>query len=204
MQRVNGGADWRGADLLVESLVRSGVRDLFGVPGDTGVAFYDALSSRAEEIRHVLARDERHAAAMADAYSRVTGRVGCVEVSSGGGTTYVVGGLGEAYASGVPLLVVTSDIHRGSRGTGALTEIDQEALFSAVTKRAVAVGRAEEIPSAVATALRVATSGRPGPVALIVPEDVLDDIVASAPLPAEDRLPVPHDRPAAPGPDVEA
>ncbi|MGH3358060.1 MAG: thiamine pyrophosphate-binding protein [Nocardioidaceae bacterium] len=167
----------RGADLLVEALVRSGVTHLFGVPGDTGVVFYDALAASTDRITHVLARDERHAAAMADAYARAANEVGVVEVSSGGGTTYVVGGLGEAFASGTPVLLVTSDIHRGSRGTGALTEIDQRALFSAVTKRVIVVDSAAEIPAAVRDALDTATSGRPGPVAVVVPEDVLDEEV---------------------------
>lgn len=194
----------RGADLLVEALVRVGVRDLFGVPGDTGVTFYDALFTRSAEIRHVLARDERHAAAMADAYARVTGRVGVVEVSSGGGTTYVVGGLGEAYASGIPVLVVASDIHRRSRGSGALTEIDQEALFSAVTKQVVAVNRAEDAPAAVAEAVRIATTGRPGPVAIVVPEDVLDEEATSLLPPAADGLAVPRERHGATPDDVEA
>ncbi|WP_156993263.1 thiamine pyrophosphate-binding protein [Pseudonocardia acaciae] len=188
----------RGADLLVESLVRAGVRELFGLPGDTGVVLYDALHRRAGDIRHVLARDERHAAYMADAYARVTGRAGVVEVSSGGGVTYVVGGLGEALAAGVPLLVITSDIHTGSRGGGALTEIDQPALFAAVTKRTFVVTDAAEIPGAVEDALRAATSGRPGPVAVIVPEDVLDEKATAELSPPRDRLAAPAvRRPAA-------
>jgi acetolactate synthase-1/2/3 large subunit len=167
----------RGADLLVECLVRAGISHLFGVPGDTGVIFYDALYERTNDIRHILARDERHAGAMADGYARVSNTVGVVEVSSGGGTTYVVGGLGEAYASGVPILLLTSDIHTASAGTGALTEIDQEALFSAVTKWRVRVTKAADIPAAIAKALTEITSGRPAPAAVILPEDVLDERV---------------------------
>lgn len=182
----------RGADLLAETLIACGVDTIFGLPGDTGVIFYDALYSRADRLRHVLVRDERHAGAMADAYARVTNRVGVVEVSSGGGTTYVVGGLGEAAASGVPILLITSDIARSSRNTGALTEIDQSALFSAVTKWRRVVDAAADIPAAVAEALDQATTGRPGPVALILAEDVLDEVIhAAAPVaPAgADRLP---------------
>jgi acetolactate synthase-1/2/3 large subunit len=167
----------RGADLLVEGLVRAGVERLFGVPGDTGVVLYDALYHRARDITHVLARDERHAAAMADGYARARNTVGVVEVSSGGGTTYVVGGLGEAYAASIPVLVITSDIHRASRGTGALTEINQEALFTAVTKWRRTVEDAGEIPAALAEALAQLTTGRPAPVALILPEDVLGQLV---------------------------
>jgi acetolactate synthase I/II/III large subunit len=147
---------------------------MFGVPGDTGVALYDALA-RQEQVRHVLARDERSAAYMADAYARVTNRLGVVEASSGGGVTYLVGGLGEAYAASVPVLVITSDIHRSSRGSGALTEIDQVALFAAVTKRQWRIERAGDIPGVQAVAIREALSGRPGPVSVIVPEDVLTE-----------------------------
>lgn len=165
----------RGADVIVDALVRSGVTTVFGVPGDTGVVLYDAFYHRVDDIEHVLARDERHAAYMADAYARVTNRVGVVEVSSGGGALYAAGGLGEAFASGVPVLVISSDIHAGSRGTGALTEIDQRALFSAVTKAQFVVEHAGDIPATVENALRAATTGRPAPVVLIVPENVLDE-----------------------------
>lgn len=168
-------AEGTGAEILVESLRRAGVEVVFGLSGDTGVALYDALYHRRDEVRHVMARDERNAAYMADAYARRTNRVGVVEVSSGGGTTYAVGGLGEAFASSVPVLVITSDIHSGSRGTGALTEIDQGLLFAAVTKWRATVSRADEIPGLVAEALASATGGRPAPVCLIVPENVLDE-----------------------------
>jgi acetolactate synthase I/II/III large subunit len=185
-----------GADLLVESLLSSGVDTLFGVPGDTGIVFYDALYSAQGRIRHVLARDERHAAVMADAFARVTNRVGAVEVSSGGGTTYAVGGLGEAYAASVPVLLISSDIHRRSRGTGALTEIDQLALFGAVTKWARVVESAAGIPASVAEALRHASGGRPAPVALIFPEDVFDEAVSLPELEPQSAE-VPLERPAA-------
>lgn len=190
----------RSADMLVDALVAHGVDTVFGVPGDTGVVLYDALHDRTADLRHVLARDERHAAAMADAYARLTNRVGVVEVSSGGGTTYVVGGLGEAYASSVPLLVLVTDIHRDSRGTGALTEIDQRALFSAVTKAQYVVESAAELPGAVTAALADARGGRPAPVALVVPENVLDE--ETGPLQVHhDTTAVPAHRPTA---DAEA
>ncbi|MGW1302355.1 thiamine pyrophosphate-binding protein [Streptomyces sp. NPDC002514] len=183
-------------------MVTAGVTTLFGVPGDTGVALYDALYRRTDDIRHVLARDERHAAAMADAYARSGNRVGVVEVSSGGGTTYVVGGLGEAYAAGVPVLLITSDIHAASRGTGALTEIDQVALFSAVTKRTRVAERADDLPGLVAEALLEAVSQRPAPVALIVPENVLDEPTEARPAPDAGPPDLPARRTAAPAPAV--
>jgi acetolactate synthase I/II/III large subunit len=164
-----------GAEILVESLHRAGIKTIFGLSGDTGVVFYDALYHRRDRIRHVMTRDERHAAFMADVYARCTNKVGVVEVSSGGGATYLVGGLGEPFASSVPMLIITSDIHSASRGTGALTEIDQDLLFAAVTKWRATVQAAAEIPRLVTEALTAATSGRPGPTCLIVPEDVFEE-----------------------------
>ncbi|MGH3501781.1 MAG: thiamine pyrophosphate-binding protein [Nocardioidaceae bacterium] len=189
-----------GADLLVESLIAAGVTIVFGLPGDTGVDLYDALYNSSSRLRHVLARDERHAAFMADGYARVTGSVGVVEVSSGGGSTYVVGGLGEAYAASVPILLITSDIHSASRNTGALTEIDQLALYSAVTKWAARADSAQQIPALVEEALTQATEGRPAPVAVVVPEDVFAQQIGqdqAVTLPPAGLLQVPRTRPSA-------
>ena len=152
----------RGADILAECLIDAGIDLIFGVPGDTGVVFYDALYQRTDQIRHILARDERHAGFMADGYARWTNRVGCCEVSSGGGVDFLVSGLGEAYAASVPILAITSDIHRRSRGTGAITEIDQEQLFSAVTNLAMTIESAAQIPDIIRVLLQAATTGRPG------------------------------------------
>ncbi|HWP03955.1 MAG TPA: thiamine pyrophosphate-binding protein [Gemmatimonadaceae bacterium] len=162
-----------GADAVVQALSDAGVRHVFGLPGDTGVDLYDALHRDARNLTHVLCRDERHAAIMADVYARCRNQVAVVEVSSGGGATYCVGGLGEPFAASIPLLVISSDIHVGSRNTGALTELDQEKLFSSVAKWVRRVNCADEIPSLVAEALTIAVSGRPAPVALIVPENAL-------------------------------
>lgn len=164
-----------GAELIVDTLQGFGVEVVFGLPGDTGVGLYNAFYDRPETVQHVLVRDERHAIAMADSYARITNKVGVAEVSSGGGTTYAVGGLGEAKASGIPILLITSDIHTSSRGTGALTEIDQEQLFAAVTKWRAVVQKVDQIPNLIRTAMVEATTGHPGPVALIFPEEILDE-----------------------------
>ncbi|MFC9832792.1 thiamine pyrophosphate-binding protein [Rhodococcus sp. NPDC127530] len=188
-----------GAELLVDALVRNGVETIFGVPGDTGVVVYEQLRRRSEEVRHVLARDERHAAYMADGYARTHLKVGVCEASSGAGAVYLASGLGEAMASSIPLLAFTTDIHRSSRGSGAITEIDQEALFAGVTKWCKTAQHASEIPELVREALEVAVTGRPGPVALVLPEDVLDES-ADVPVPAgtsdfpADRYPAVQDR----------
>jgi acetolactate synthase-1/2/3 large subunit len=189
------GSEPTGAELLVEALISHGVDTVFGVPGDTGVVLYDVLARRTDDIRHILARDERHAGYMADGYARTHRRVGVCEASSGGGAVYLASGLGEAYASSVPVLVLTSDIHRRSRGSGAITEIDQEALFGAVSKWCRTAERAADVPALVEEAIATATGGRPGPVALVFPEDVLEE-TASVTTSGGDAT-VPARRPAA-------
>ena len=103
-----------------------GVRHVFGLCGDTSLPFYDALVRLDHGIEHILARDERHAAYMADAYAKLTRCVGVCEGPSGGGATYILPGVVEANESSIPLLAITSDIARSSRGRFALTELDQE------------------------------------------------------------------------------
>lgn len=189
-----------GARLLVEALVRHGVDTVFGFPGDTSIALYDVLHDRSDAIRHVLARDERHAGFMADAYTRTTRRLGVCEASSGAGAVYLASGLAEALAASVPLLAVTTDNNRRSRGTSPISEVDQERLFAACTKWRRTVERPADIPDLVARAVAAATGGRPGPAALIIPEDVLEES-ADPPPPVhapERRALVPGRRPAAP------
>ncbi len=163
-----------GAEILVDALVQRGINTVFGFPGDTSIAFYDVLARRTADIRHVLARDERHAGFMADAYTRTTRRLGTCEASSGAGAVYLASGLAEAFASSIPVLAITTDNNRRSRGTAAISEVDQEQLFSACTKWRRTATRTADIPFLVEEAVTVASQGRPGPVLLILPEDILE------------------------------
>jgi acetolactate synthase-1/2/3 large subunit len=190
-----------GADLLVQGLIDAGVEHVFGLPGDTGVDLYDALFRASHRLRHIMCRDERHAAIMGDVYARCGNRVGVIEVSSGGGATYCVGGLGEPFAASVPLVVISSDIHTASRNTGALTELDQEKLFSSVTKWVRRTERADDIPALLQEAFAEATSGRPAPVALIVPENLLAENTGTSRAPNGNAA-LPAWRPAADASDV--
>jgi acetolactate synthase-1/2/3 large subunit len=162
-----------GAEILVDALAKHGVDTIFGFPGDTSIAFYDVLARRVD-VRHVLARDERHAGFMADAYTRTTRRLGVCEASSGAGAVYLASGLAEAFASSVPLLAISTDNNRRSFGTSPISEVDQESLYAACTKWRGVATACEEIPELVARAIGIAVEGRPGPVALIFPEDVLE------------------------------
>ena len=123
-----------GAEAAVEMLKAHGVEILFGLCGDTSLPFYDALARLPHGMRHILARDERSAAYMADGYARVSGKVGVCEGPSGGGVTYILPGLAEANESSVPLLCINSDISVSARGRYTLTELDQGALMRPVTK----------------------------------------------------------------------
>ena len=178
-----------GAHVLVDSLIGHGLDTVFGVPGDTGINLYDVLAARTDRITHVLTRDERHSGYMADGYARTSRRLAVCEASSGAGAVYLASGLAESYASSIPVLAITTDIHRSSRESGAITEIDQIALFRSATKWCRTAECADDIPSLVAEAVTAALTGRPGPVALICPEDVLDEDTLAAPSIGRSDLP---------------
>ena len=150
-----------GAEAAVEMLKAYGVEFLFGLCGDTSLPFYDALARLPHGMRHILARDERSAAYMADGYARVSGKVGVCEGPSGGGVTYIVPGLAEANESSVPLLCINSDISVAARGRFTLTELDQGALMRPVTKWNAVLNRADDLPRVFRAAFRQCTGGRP-------------------------------------------
>ena len=164
----------QGARALVDVLAESGVEHVFGLPGDTGMAFYDALRDARGTIEHVMTRDERSASFMADVYARVSGRIGVCEGPSGGGATYILPGVAEAQGSAIPLLCLTSDTPVDQHGRGVLTELDQESLFRPVTKWNTRVNSAATMAEAARRAIRLATAGRPGATHLSLPTDALE------------------------------
>jgi len=168
-----------GAEAAVGMLQRHGVKHIFGLCGDTSLPFYDALARLDHGIEHVLTRDERHAAYMADAYARVTGRVGVCEGPSGGGATYILPGVIEANESSVAMVAITSDVPVTARGRYPLTALDQKALFAPLTKWNTVIDEVAGIPHAFRSAFRAATTGRPGATHIGLPYDLqkqmLDD-----------------------------
>jgi acetolactate synthase-1/2/3 large subunit len=169
-----------GAEAAVEMLKAHGVEIVFGVCGDTSLPFYDALAQLPHGMRHVLARDERSAAYMADGYARVSGKVGVCEGPSGGGVTYILPGLAEANESSVPLLCINSDISVAARGRYTLTELDQGALMRPLTKWNAVLDRAEDLPGIFRTAFKQVTTGRPGAAHIALPFDVQNGMVNRA------------------------
>jgi acetolactate synthase-1/2/3 large subunit len=155
-------------------LIESGVEHIFGLPGDTGMAFYDALYEVGDRVTHILTRDERSASFMADVYARASGRLGVCEGPSGGGATYIVPGVAEAHGSAIPLLCLTTDTPVSQHGRGVLTELDQESLFRPITKWNARVNSPVTVAEMTRRALRMATSGRPGAVHLSLPTDTLE------------------------------
>ncbi|MEZ5826717.1 MAG: thiamine pyrophosphate-binding protein [Geminicoccaceae bacterium] len=172
MADAGGTNEMNGAEAMVRMLQEHGVRHVFGLCGDTSLPFYDALYSLDHGIEHILTRDERSAAYMADGYARVTGRPGICEGPSGGGATYILPGLVEANESSVPVLAITSDVSVSSRGHYPLTELDQEGLMRPLTKWNGTIPRSDMVPDMVRTAFRKMTTGRPGSAHLGFPIDV--------------------------------
>lgn len=175
----------KASQAIVEMLKQYEVKHVFGVPGDTGLALYEAFRQAKGEIEHVLARDERSASFMADAYARVSFRPGVCEGPSGAGATYLVPGVAEAQASSIPLIALTTDTPLAGEGRNVLTALDQPALFAPITKWCTVVKRADRIPDIMRKAFRVATSGRPGAVQITLPMDILDEEVKAPLLHAE-------------------
>ncbi len=176
-----------GAEAMVRMLEAHGVRHMFGLCGDTTLPFYDALHRLTHGINHVLTRDERSAAYMADAYARVTGRVGVCEGPSGGGATYILPGLIEASESSYSVLAITTDVSVASHGKYPLTELDQRALFAPLTKWNTVIGQASHIPRMVRQAFRAMTTGRPGAAHLGLPYDIQYDPVDTEDVWADER-----------------
>lgn len=177
-----------GAEAAVRMLELHGVEVIFGLCGDTSLPFYDALARLDHGMRHVLARDERSAGYMADAYARVSGRVGVCEGPSGGGATYILPGLAEANESSIPVLAINTDVSVASRGRYALTELDQRALMHPLTKWNAVLDRAADVPRGLRAAFTRMTTGRPGAAHVCLPFDVqngavdADDVWADASL----------------------
>ena len=161
-----------GAEAAVEMLAAHGVEIIFGLCGDTSLPFYDALARLDHGMRHVLTRDERHAAYMADGYARVCGKVGVCEGPSGGGATYILPGLVEANESSIPVLAINSDISVAARGRFTLTELDQRALMRPLTKWNAVLDRSADVPRTFRAAFEAMTTGRTGAAHIALPFDV--------------------------------
>ncbi|KAB8309670.1 acetolactate synthase 3 large subunit [Rahnella sp. BCC 1045] len=162
-----------GAEMVVRSLIDQGVKHVFGYPGGAVLDIYDALHT-VGGIDHVLVRHEQGAVHMADGYARATGDVGVVLVTSGPGATNAITGIATAYMDSIPLVVLSGQVHSSLIGYDAFQECDMVGISRPVVKHSFLVKRAEDIPTVLKKAFYLASTGRPGPVVVDLPKDVVN------------------------------
>jgi len=163
-----------GAQILCESLIEEGVDVMFGFPGGVLLPFYDTLPQY-PQIRHILVRHEQAAAHAADAYARATGKVGVCMATSGPGATNLVTGIANAYLDSVPMIALTGQVARPFIGKDAFQEIDIAGITLPITKHSYVVMEAAAMAKTVKEAFHLARTGRPGPVLLDLPKDVMTE-----------------------------
>jgi acetolactate synthase-1/2/3 large subunit len=159
-----------GSQLMIDALLRNGVKDVFGYPGGAIMPLYDALVDSG--LKHYLCRHEQGAAFAADAYGRVTRRAGVCMATSGPGATNLVTGIANAYLDSVPMVIITGQVPNALQGTDAFQEVDIFGITLPVVKHSYIIRDVSDIASTVDEAFRLAESGRPGPVLIDFPKDV--------------------------------
>jgi acetolactate synthase-1/2/3 large subunit len=163
---TNGGA------ALIKALELEGVDTIFGLPGGAILPVYDPIID--SPIRHILVRHEQGAGHMAEGYAHATGRPGVAMVTSGPAATNIVTPLCDAFMDSVPMVVITGQVASPAIGTDAFQECDTVGITRGVTKHNELVTRAEDIPLVIRQAFHIATTGRPGPVLVDIPKDIVD------------------------------
>ncbi|MDE2781172.1 MAG: biosynthetic-type acetolactate synthase large subunit [Chloroflexota bacterium] len=164
--------EFTGAEIVCKSLLQEGVEVIFGLPGGAVLPFYGALSGY-PQLRHVLVRHEQAAAMAADGYARVTGKVGVCTATSGPGATNLVTGIAGAMMDSIPMVAITGQVPRPAIGRDAFQETDITGITLPITKHNLLVMEVDDIAPAIKEAFYIAQSGRPGPVLLDIPKDVL-------------------------------
>ena len=161
-----------GGEAVARMLQLHDVEFAFGMAGFQPLPYYDALA-RQSQIRHVLIRDEKHGAFMADGYARIKNRPAVADATLGPGATNLISGLAEAYGASTPLIALTGEVNSLIGGRAATQESDQLGMIKPTAKMSISVDRIERVPELFRRAFTVATTGRPGPVHLNVREDVM-------------------------------
>ncbi|MBD0275435.1 MAG: thiamine pyrophosphate-binding protein, partial [Acetobacteraceae bacterium] len=175
----DGRAARTGGRILADQLWVHGVDLAFGVPGESYLALLDALHDT-PSIRYIVCRQEGGAAMMAEAYGKLTGRPGVAMVTRGPGATNASSGVHIAQQDSTPMILLIGQVARGMRGRDAFQEVDYRQMFGGICKWVAEIDDPARIPELVARAFYTATSGRPGPVALALPEDMLTETAAVA------------------------
>ena len=161
-----------GGQALIRALELEGVDVMFGLPGGAILPVYDPIID--SSIRHILVRHEQGAGHMAEGFAHATGRPGVAMVTSGPGATNIVTPLCDAHMDSVPLVVITGQVPYAAIGTDAFQECDTTGITQSVTKHNFLVSDAQDIPRTIKEAFHIATTGRPGPVLVDIPKDIVD------------------------------
>jgi acetolactate synthase-1/2/3 large subunit len=173
--------------LIVDCLLAQGVTHAFGVPGESYLAVLDGLHARREQIRFITCRQEGGAAYMAEAHGKLTGRPGVCMVTRGPGATNASIGVHTAFQDSTPMVLLVGDVASDCRDREAFQEVDYFSFFGPSTKgfakRVERIDDADRIPEYIARAFATAMNGRPGPVVLVLPEDMLTRMTSAQPLP---------------------
>jgi len=164
-----------GAEIIIESLLQEGVDTIFGYPGGATTDIYDVLEKR--PIRHILVRHEQGAVHMADGYARASGKVGVCLVTSGPGATNTVTGIASAFMDSIPVVVFTGQVPTPLIGNDAFQEVDIVGITRPCTKHNYLVKRAEDLARVIKESFYLARAGRPGPILVDLPKDVLKEQV---------------------------
>lgn len=174
---MHGGKDLKktGAEILLESLKQEGVDTIFGFPGGVLLSTYDTLLRYSEEIRHILVRHEQGAVHAADGYARSSGKVGVCLVTSGPGATNTVTGIATAYMDSVPVVIFTGQVPTMLIGNDAFQEADIVGITRPCTKHNYLVKDVKDLAMTIKEAFHLARTGRPGPILVDLPKDVMAD-----------------------------
>jgi len=165
--------EYNGSELVVKSLKELKVKYIFGYPGGSVLDLYDALFQQ-DDIEHILVRHEQAATHMADGYARATGEVGVVLATSGPGATNCVTGIATAYMDSIPMVVLSGQVPTNLIGDDAFQETDIVGCSRPIVKHSFNCRSASEIPNILAKAFYIASTGRPGPVVVELPKDMLN------------------------------
>ena len=169
----------RAANLLIECLINQGVDKIYGVPGESYLSVLDALYDFNDKINFIATRHESAASFMAEAYGKLTGEVGICFVTRGPGATNASIGVHTAMQNSSPMILFIGQIGRDMTEREAFQEIDYKAYFGSISKWVVQVNNADRLPEIIGRAFSVALSGRPGPVVVSLPEDMLRDLTSA-------------------------
>ena len=162
-----------GAHILLRALIAEGTDSIFGYPGGVILPIYEALVDY-PQLKHYLVRHEQGACHMAEGYARTTGKAGVVLVTSGPGATNIVTGVADAYYDSTPLVVITGNVPTAFLGQDSFQEADILAITRPCTKHNIIVRDVSKLAEAIKEAFHVATTGRPGPVVVDIPKDIIN------------------------------